>query len=118
MRQLAGRRDAALKNYLQVVASLPTALPAERGLWLAAWRAGDEEAGRCLMESFLSLAVNLAVARRGGGVRFEPLLAAANRALGLALDAYQGPLEGLPAVLTVAVEAALEVCIQKAAPKK
>jgi DNA-directed RNA polymerase sigma subunit (sigma70/sigma32) len=85
MLQLKMEREAALKSYLQVVAALPRPAESQRRAWLRAWRGGNADAGRLLLESFLPMVVAEAAARRGLGARFEALLAAGNRALAKAL---------------------------------
>jgi DNA-directed RNA polymerase sigma subunit (sigma70/sigma32) len=85
MTQLSMKRDAALKDYLTLVARLPRVGAAQREDWMWDWREGDAEAGRLLLESFLPLVVAEAAARRGLGARFEALLAVGNRALAKAL---------------------------------
>jgi DNA-directed RNA polymerase sigma subunit (sigma70/sigma32) len=119
MTQLKLKREVALKDYLIVVAHLPRVGAAERTAWMAQWQAGDAEAGRLLLESFLALVVAEAAARRGLGARFEALLAVGNRALAKALTqaCAAGQLEHLDATARHAVIGALKAFWIKAAVK-
>lgn len=85
MTQLSIKRDAALKGYLNVVAALPRVNAVERLDLVYAWQAGNAEAGRQVLESYLPMVVAEAAARRGLGASFETLLAEGNRALAKAL---------------------------------
>jgi DNA-directed RNA polymerase sigma subunit (sigma70/sigma32) len=119
MTQLSIKRDAALKDYLTLVAQLPRAGAAQREAWLQSWRGGDAEAGRLLLESFLHVVVAEAAARRGLGARFEALLAVGNRALAKALNqAFAvAPHEPLDIMVRNAVVTALKTYWIKIAKK-
>lgn len=117
MTQLMMKREAALKDYLKVVALLPRISSEQRQAWARAWGQGQAEAGRELMESFLPMVVAEAAARRGLGASFETLLAAGNRALAAALpDACREP-KALEPTLRHAVIQALKDHWMRAAEK-
>ena len=109
MTPLMIKREAALKDYLKVVALLPSVSLAQRQDFAKAWMQGQADAGRQLMESFLPLVVAEAAARRGLGVSFEALLGAGNRALAEALPKACGEPAGLESTLRNAVIQALKV---------
>jgi DNA-directed RNA polymerase sigma subunit (sigma70/sigma32) len=75
------RRSSALKDYLNLVASLPRLGLAQREALAARYAAGDAAAAVALLESFLPLVVAEAALHRGLGLRFEALIAAGNRGL-------------------------------------
>ena len=117
MTQLTVKRDAALKDFLIVVAKLPRSEPQEKLDWLQAWQAGSADAGRRLLESYLPMVVAEAALRRGLGARFETLLAAGNKALAKALrDAVSQP-RYLDSIVRHAVMDALKEHWMKAAEK-
>lgn len=117
MTQLMIKREAALKDYLKVVASLPAVSGDQRQALALAWSQGQAEAGRQLMESFLPLVVAEAAARRGLGSSFESLLAAGNRALAAALPQACAQPQALEPTLRHAVIQALKDHWMKAAGK-
>jgi hypothetical protein len=117
MTQLKMEREAALKDYLKVVAALPRVGTLQRLAWMDAWKQGQAEAGRLLLESFLPMVVAEAAARRGLGARFDALLAAGNRALAKALPRACLDVVGFEEALHGAVVLALKEQWMKAAEK-
>ncbi len=117
MTQLMMKREAALKDYLKVVALLPRVGNEQRQAWAAAWGQGRAEAGRLIIESLLPMVVAEAAARRGLGASFETLLAAGNRALARALPQACTQPELIDATLRHAVIQALKDHWMRAAEK-
>ena len=117
MTQLMMKREAALKDYLKVVALLPRTSGDQRQAWARAWNDGQAEAGRELMESFLPMVVAEAAVRRGLGASFETLLAAGNRALAAALPVACAEAKTLESTLRHAIIQALKDHWMKAAEK-
>ncbi len=117
MTQLMMKREAALKDYLKVVAMLPRVSANQRQAWAQAWNQGQAEAGRQLMESFLPMVVAEAAARRGLGASFETLLAAGNRAMAKAMPSACAELKTMESALRHAVIQALKDHWMKAAEK-
>lgn len=117
MTPLMMKREAALKDYLKVVALLPRTSSAQRQAWALAWSQGQAEAGRELLESFLPMVVAEAAARRGLGASFETLLAAGNRALAAALPGACAEARTLETALRHAVIQSLKDHWMRAAEK-
>jgi hypothetical protein len=81
MPQLKSIQDAELKDYLLAIASQPPVSAQKKRALAEAAAKGDALARREFIESFLSVVVAEAAARRGLGASFETLIAAGNRAL-------------------------------------
>jgi hypothetical protein len=108
MAPLSTLQDSELKAYLIAVAARPALSTAQRRALAQAWLAGEAQARRDLVESFMGVVVAEAALRRGLGTNFETLIAAGNRSLAGALQWVCADLQNLEARASRAIVAGLQ----------